>query len=295
MTARSPQLAVAIADDLGDHLIGSLRRIDLRSADERSQRLAALRDNKARDIERIEGKLRDLLSSSQTASLPDELAEATKRASHLLSDQADTAADLRQSEAKLAELTDKLRVSSPEPASAGRDPTETRSASRIVASDYTRLTSEKLDEHVRSRGLGAKLASIERSDAAANARLQVLNQTQARYDLLSAQLSAAKRDFSSLSDAYQEAVIQATSGQSELHLQAEATAPPIPISPIKVYHVAAAGFLALMIAIGFAYLFDYFGISLFLPPPGGQRQRRVATSRAPGPAPGGASASVAID
>lgn len=122
VTARSPRQAVAIADDLGAHLIGSLRRVDLRSADERRQRLATLRDGKARDIESIETKMQNLLASSQIASLPDELTEATKRASQLLGEQADTTADLRHSDAKLAELTDKLRVSKPE---LGRDPTET--------------------------------------------------------------------------------------------------------------------------------------------------------------------------
>jgi uncharacterized protein involved in exopolysaccharide biosynthesis len=291
VTARSPRQAVTISDNLGAHLISSLLRVDLRSTDERRQRLAMLRDSKARDLEDIETKMHDLLASGQIASLPDELTEETKLASHLVGARADTTADLRQSEAKLAEVTDKLRVLHPEP---GRDPAETRPASRIAASDYIRLTSERLDERARSRGLSAKLASLERSGAAANARLLVLNQIQARYDLLSAQLNAAKRDFSSLSDAYQEAVIQATTGQSELHLQAEATAPPIPISPIKVYHVAAAGFLALLIAVGLAYVLDYFGINLFLPPSRGGR-RRVAVSRTPVPPPDAAPASVAVD
>jgi hypothetical protein len=40
------------------------------------------------------------------------------------------------------------------------------------------------------------------------------------------------------------------SGRSELHLQANATAPPVPISPIEIHHVIAARFLALAVAIG---------------------------------------------
>jgi hypothetical protein len=87
-------------------------------------------------------------------------------------------------------------------------------------------------------------------------------------------------------------VIQGTTGQSELHLQAEATAPPVPISPIKIYHVAAAGFLALIIAIGLAYVLDYFGINLFLPPTRGERRRGVAISRTPVPPPDVAPVSV---
>ena len=79
--------------------------------------------------------------------------------------------------------------------------------------DYTRLTSDKLDAQVRSRGLSAKLASTDRSYVAASARLQVLAEVQAKYDFFSARLAAAKRDYAALSDAYEEAVIETTAGQ----------------------------------------------------------------------------------
>jgi hypothetical protein len=92
-----------------------------------------------------------------------------------------------------------------------------------------------------------KQAATERSYGAASDRLRVLNQIQARYVILSAQL---KRDFSSLSDAYKEPMIPATSGESELRLQAKATAPPVPISPVEIYHVITTGFLVLAVAIG---------------------------------------------
>ena len=286
--ADTPPLAVAIADDLGAHLVDSLRQDDLRVSAERRPQAAALRDDKAREIERIAEKVRDLLARSQAASLHDELVEATSRASHLLKQQADTAADLRQSDGKLAELGGKLRGISAASASVERDPPVMRRQSLISADDYAKLVSQKLDAEVNSGALRARLDSIERSSAAAALRLQVLNQAQAQYNLLSAQLDAAKRDYTALSDAYQEAVLQST-GQGELRLQAKATAPPLPVSPIKIYHVGAAGGLALMIAIGLAYVLDYFGIRLFLPPAGGEG-RRVEASRAPAPAPEGAAA-----
>ena len=102
---------------------------------------------------------------------------------------------------------------------------------------------------------------------------------QAQYDFLAARLTAAKRDFAALSDAHLEATIELATGQSQLQLQAEATAPPVPISPIKIYHVGAAGALALMIAIGLAYVFDYFDIKLFLPAAGGARAARRCIAR----------------
>jgi len=274
--ASTPERAKAIADDVGARLIDKFRDVDLGSADERRERLAKLRDDKSREVEGIEEQIRDLQSSNQVASLSDELTEATRRASHFQSEQADTTADLRESDAKLAELTAKVRFLTPEAAHAGGDLSEAAQSSRLSANDYTRLTSEKLDAQVRSRGLSAKLASIDRTYTAANTRLELLAQLQAQYDFLSARLTAAKRDFSALSDAHLEATMDSATGQSQLQLQAEATAAPMPISPIKIYHVGAAGGLALMIAIGLAYVFDYFDFQLFLPTPGGERRRRTA-------------------
>ena len=291
VSAKTPQRAKAIADDLGMRLVDTLRRIDLGSAEERRERLAKLRDDKGHDLERIEERIRDLQARNQVAALPDELTEATSRASHFQREQADTSADLHESDAKLAELTRMAGLTAraqpltPETASAGRDPPETARTSRLSPNDYTRLTSDKLDAHVRSRGLTAKLASIDRFYDASNARLQDLAQVQAEYDFLSAQLAAAKRDYASLSDAYEEAVIETTTGQSQLHMQAEATALPAPISPIKIYHVGAAAALALMIALGLAYVFDFFDVDLFLPPPVGEPERHIAASSTAAAAP----------
>jgi uncharacterized protein involved in exopolysaccharide biosynthesis len=284
-SANTPQRAKAIADDLGTRLVDTLRRIDLGAAEERRDRLAELRDEKGRDLENIEEQIRDLQARNQIASLNDELTEATTLASNLQREQGDTKAELHESDAKLAELlaeltkltelTARTQLPTREAENAGRDLAETARSSR---SRFVRLTSDRLDAQLRSRGLNAKLASTDRSYAAAKARLQDLAQVQAKYDFLSAQLAAAKRDYASLSDAYEEAVIETTTGQSQLHIEALATALPAPISPIKIYHVGAAGALALMIALGLAYVFDYFGISLFLPPPGGDSGQRLPAS-----------------
>ncbi|MGH6839034.1 MAG: hypothetical protein ACREDT_09560 [Methylocella sp.] len=284
-SANTPQRAKAIADDLGTRLVDTLRRIDLGVAEERRDRLAELRDEKGRDLKSIEEQIRDLQARNQIASLNDELTEATSLASHFQREQADTNAELHESDAKLAELladltkltelTARTQLPTREAKNAGRDLAETFWSSN---QRLARLTSDRLDAQLRSRGLSAKLASTDRSYAAAKARLQDLAQVQAKYDFLSAQLAAAKRDYASLSDAYEEALIETTTGQSQLHMQASATALAAPISPIKIYHVGAAGALALMIALGLAYVFDYFGISLFLPPPGGDGGQRLPAS-----------------
>ena len=158
-------------------------------------------------------RIRDLQASNQVASLSDELTEATRRASHFQSEQADTTADLRESDAKLAELTAKVRFLTPAATHAGSDDlSASPQSSRLSPIDYTRLTSDKLDAQVRSRGLSAKLASIDRTTGAANARLQLLAQVQAQYDFLAARLTAAKRDFAALSDAHLEATIEVGDG-----------------------------------------------------------------------------------
>jgi uncharacterized protein involved in exopolysaccharide biosynthesis len=37
----------------------------------------------------------------------------------------------------------------------------------------------------------------------------------------------------------------------------EATPPDVPAQPIKLYHVLLSGFMALILGIGFAYVWDY--------------------------------------
>jgi len=304
-SAKTPQRAKAIADNLGTRLVDTLRRIDLGAAEERRDRLAELRDEKGHDLENIAEQIRDLQARNHIASLNDELTEATSLASHFQRQQGDTKAELHESDAKLAEVLAELtklteltartqlptreaartqlptreaartQLPTREAENAGRDLAETAWSSRLRLG---RLTSDRLDAQLRSRGLSAKLASTDRSYADAQARLQDLARVQAKYDFFSAQLAAAKRDYASLSDAYEEAVIETTTGQSQLHMQALATALPSPISPIKIYHVGAAGALALMIALGLAYVLDYFGISLFLPPPSGDGGQRLPAS-----------------
>jgi uncharacterized protein involved in exopolysaccharide biosynthesis len=295
VSAITPERAKAIADALATRLIDTMSRIDLGAAEERQGRLGDLRDDKGSDLENIEEQLRDLQARNHVASVPDELTEATSSASHFQRAQADATADLHESDSKVAELTARTQVLNQEVASAGRDLSPTARLSRLSANDYTRLTSDKLDAQVRSRGLNAKLAQTDQSYTAASTRLQVLAQVQAKYDFLSARLAAAKRDYAALSDAYEETVIETTTGQSQLHLQAKATAVAAPISPIKIYHVGAAGALALVIALGLAYVLDYFDINLFLPPASGEEEQPVTTSIPVGDGPGGASARVILN
>lgn len=295
VSAKTPQRSVATANALAATLVELLARDDQRASRKRGEELEALRDGKIREIEDIEARIRDLLARNHVASVQEEIEKVTARASHLQQERSGTMADLRQSEGKVAGLAEKLRLPNPQTTAREEDTTAFHRVSRVTAEDYAKLTSDRLSAEVASGSLRARLDSIERSYAALVPRLQVLDQMQAEYDLMSAQLQSAKRDYTALTDAYQEAVIKATSGQSELHIQAKATASLGPVSPIKIYHVGAAGLLAALIAIGLAYVLDYFDIRLFLPPPAGRRRRRLEPSRAPAPSPEAVAARLTTD
>ena len=74
---------------------------------------------------------------------------------------------------------------------------------------------------------------------------QVLPELQKRLNDLQTRLEVAQRDYVQFTDAYQEAVVQATGAASEAEVLHSAVVPSAPVAPIKVYHVGLAGFLAL--------------------------------------------------
>jgi uncharacterized protein involved in exopolysaccharide biosynthesis len=283
VTGKTPQRAVAVADELGAALIDLIHRDDQRAATGEIKKLATLRDDKIEEIKGLETRMRDLLAGVQIASIKEEIDKLTALSSQLQQERSNTTADLRQSEAKLAALGEKLRLPSAPVALAEGDGAATRRPNRIGVDDYAKLTTEKHAAEINTGSLRARLDSVDRSAAAVTRRLEVLNRIQAEHDLMSAQLTSAKRDYGALTDAYQELVIRTTSGQSELRIQAKAELPELPISPIKIYHVAAAGFLAALLAVGLAYVLDYFQLRIFLPPPGGRRRRRFEPTRGPMP------------
>ena len=92
----------------------------------------------------------------------------------------------------------------------------------------------KLDAEIESRGLRGKLASLEQSHRELVPRISELPGIQAQYNLFSTELDSAKRAYKALTDAYEEAVIRATTSQSELRVEAKPHASIGPVSPIKI-------------------------------------------------------------
>jgi len=274
-TDKNPARAAAIADALGASLLTALRVDVNRFAEQRLADLRQLQTKAASRIAAIDEQMRELLANNGIASIQEETEKVTARSSQLLQAKADTQADLRQSEEKAAGLAEKLRAYAPAvPGPRDSDGLPPRRVSGLTSEDYNKLYYERLTADVTTGGLRARIESIQKSIAALEPRLKELNQVAADYDLMSAQLQGAKRDYVAVNDALQELVIKGTSDASELRIQNPAVLPNQPVSPIKVYHVALAGVLAALVAIGLAYVLDFFGIRLFLPGPRQTRRHR---------------------
>lgn len=278
VTAKTPERSAAEADALGASLLTSLHQDVDKYSNARKDHLAVLRTDATERIQTVESSMRDLLAQNKIASIQQEVEKVTSRSSQLIQALSDTRADLRQSEQKVAGLVEKLRqYGAPAP---GRDSDApvARRAAGLTADDYNKLYYEKLTADVTTGGLRARLDSIEHSLALLTPRLQELNEVEAKYDMMSAELQSAKRDYVAVTDALQEVIIKGTSDANELRIQNKAELPDAPVSPIKFYHVGVSGLLAALIAVGLAYVLDFFHIGLFLSGPR-RPERRYAQQR----------------
>jgi uncharacterized protein involved in exopolysaccharide biosynthesis len=151
---------------------------------------------------------------------------------------------------------------------------------RLSADDFAHLTSERLAAESRAIGLRARANALSREVGPLEERLQQLNRVRADYDLVGAQLQAAKRDLVALSDTLQESLIKASNQQTQLRVESSAQAPQTPVSPIKIYHVGLATALALALGMGISVLLSYFEIHLLMV---GERWRTAIQIDPPSP------------
>lgn len=273
VTDKTPQRAAADADALAASLVEALRRDVDRFSSQRIADMIEQRTTVFARLQRIEEQMRSLLAANDMASVQQEAEKATARSAQLLQAETDTQADLRQSEQKAAGLAEKLRLNAPPTRDRDPDAPPVRRSAGLTAEDYNKLYYEKLSADVATSGLRARLDSVKQSIAAVAPHLRELNQVEATYDELSAELQSAKRDYIAVTDALQELLIKGTSDATELRIQNKAEIPEAPVSPIKIYHVGLAGVLAALIACGLAYVLDFFRIRLFLPRPQISRPR----------------------
>lgn len=89
------------------------------------------------------------------------------------------------------------------------------------------------------------------------ARLLMLPGIALRISQLERMIEVAQEEYAQLLAPYQEAKVRSGEGSSEVVKLHDAEVSLVPVAPIKVYHVALAGFLSLVISVGLAYLVDY--------------------------------------
>jgi uncharacterized protein involved in exopolysaccharide biosynthesis len=267
---KKPKVVAAIADTLAGRLTDLLRSADQAPALKRREELEGLLTSKAANIRDLEGRMHDLLASHHLGSLMPEIENGTSRFSQLEFSRAQVEAELRQEEERLGGLTSKLGA-------IDETATNTRvwDALSRLGQNYPKFTTEKLTAEVNVGALYEKRASIEKSIGKLRAHLQLLSEIQIGYNQMATELDAAKRDYTILAGAVQEAIIRQTTAQNELRIQDKAQVPELPRSPIKIYHVGLAAFLAAIVAVGLAYVFDYFGIDFFA-----NRRSNVTTRKA---------------
>lgn len=277
VTDKTPVRAAQDADALAGSLVEALRLDVDRFSKQRITDLTVQRDQTFARLQNVEDRMRALLAANDMASVQQEAEKVTSRASQLMEAETDTQADLSQSEEKSAGLAEKLRLYAPGAAARNPDGLPTRRIPGLTSEDYNKLYYAKLSADVASEGLRARLASVKQSLATLMPHLRELNQVEASYDELSAELQSAKRDYVAVTDALQELMIKGTSDATELRIQHAAEVPHAPVSPIKFYHVGLAGVLAALISCGLAYVLDFFQIRLFLPGP--RPARRLSAPR----------------
>jgi uncharacterized protein involved in exopolysaccharide biosynthesis len=289
VSADSLGSAVEQTHKLVEVVIEQLNRDDRLGFERRTAELIRLRGQKSDEIEQLNAAMQTLLANNRVASIDDELKTLTDRLSKLRQEGTDVRADLDQSEAKVAATAEKLRVAVPATAGDG-NPVPIAHPSRISPEDYGKLTTKKLDAEVDSRGLRARLGAIDHAYNELVPRIQVLTEVKAQEVLLAVKLASAKQDYAALTDGIEELAIREATGETELHVQARPNGSVRPVSPIKIYHVAAAAILATLVAVGLAFVLDFFQIRLFLPPPGGRKTRSALRKAVPAPtmAPSGA-------
>lgn len=273
---KTPDAAAKTADFLAGRLIATINGEEKRAALKRADELKRLSDAKFAEVTALEAKQREMLETTGSASIDAEINETTSRRSQLQLQLADAQASLHEENSRVVNYVDRLRggeevnraaayndrlrgrISTPLMADASE--ALGSSGGRLRADDFSHLNSERLAAENKAKGLGSRIDALEREMDPITARLQLLNTTRSKYELVGTQLQTAKRDLVALSDALQESIIKASNVQPQLRIQSPAYAPGSPASPIKIYHVGLAAALALALGLGMAVLLSYFDI-----------------------------------
>lgn len=279
-----PERAAKITDYVAKVLAAWLLEYDRHPGRTRLEQLRALLGDKNRELEQRRKEIESLLAGNRLGSVQLETERMTDSLSALRLEESRLASDIARARTRQAEVQAKLQVKQRILSGHG---TAADSAEFIPPEDFRKLASQGLFDDMELKSMLAKQASLQSSIDALTARLQKQPGIQNRLDTLKLELGSLEREFTLLSDGVQEAEVRASSAVSEVSVLHPAPVPSNPVSPIKVYHVALSGVLALLVACGLVYLLEFLRIGvLFAVRPAGPRE---PPNGAPQPSPDEAS------
>jgi uncharacterized protein involved in exopolysaccharide biosynthesis len=268
---KHPDRVAAIANEIGQTVIAMLRNNQQTPAQTRSTELRQRLAKKYREIETSEEKISNLLNSARTASIQEEIDKGTGQYIELKTSWLDLQSQIQQQRATIAAYDAKLQGSSnPAPGE-----------QRLQSDDFKKMMSDRLNAQLALAGTEHKSASLGQSLLALHNRLQELPQLQVQYDLLENNRERAQHDYSLINDALQEAILEEQNSVTALAVVGPAAASNSPATPIKIYHVGLATGLALLLALGMAFVLGYFEIELFKSPERPREERSEMLPSAP--------------
>jgi uncharacterized protein involved in exopolysaccharide biosynthesis len=253
---KHPDRVGAIANEIGQVVIGMLRNSQQTPAQTRSLELRGRLGKKYGEIQTAEEKISNLLNASHTASIQEEIDKGTGQYVELRTSWLDLQSQIQQQRATIAAYDVKLKGSSnPAPGE-----------QRLQSEDFKKMMSDRLNAQLSLVGLEHKSASLGQSLLALHTRLQELPQMQVQYDLLENNRERAQHDYSLINDALQETILEQQNSVTALAVAGPAATSNSPATPIKIYHVSLATGLALLLSIGIAFVLGYFEVELFMSP-----------------------------
>ena len=182
-----------------------------------------------------------------------ELAKLEVERSGLLGRLTEEHQDVRTIDAKMAQVRKKL---------------ETETANVVQSESvrtndiYQKVLSDRLATDAEIEAVTARVRAYDRSIGQESGRAQDLAANEQYMANLILQLGAAERSFVLISEAYEEARISESRATSEVSILHKAFVPSAPARPIKILHVGVSAGLGLVLAIGLAFLFNYFDTSI---------------------------------
>lgn len=263
VTDKDPARGATIADSIAQELVGWLRKDQKRPAELKQKKIKMLLNAKSDEMKDYQLQIEEILTKNNMASISIETERTMERLSDLELSRIKLESEIRHTKAKLSTVDDykkqkgRIRQTSKDPSIR---------SSPIQPEDYKRLSSEKLFTEIELSAMEPKLDSLKASVRKLEDKLRELPNIQRKLDKLKILLETAKHDYVQLSDAFQEATVQATSDQSEVFIIQKALVPSIPTSPVKIYHVSLSAVLSLLVSTGLVYLLSYANIRFLFAP-----------------------------